>query len=48
MSRGPAGTEVDLANEAIQLMVARYTFAANAKVAKAAGEMQKALLDVKA
>ena len=29
-------------------MVARYTFAANAKVAKIAGEMQKALLDVKA
>ena len=48
VSRAPAGTEVDLANEAVQLMVARYTFAANAKVAKAAGEMQKALLDVKA
>ena len=29
-------------------MVARYTFAANAKVAKLAGEMQKSLLDVKA
>jgi flagellar basal-body rod protein FlgC len=48
VSREPPGTPVDLANEAIQLMVARYTFAANAKVAKAAGEMQKALLDVKA
>ena len=48
VSQAPAGTEVDLANEAIQLMVARYTFAANAKVAKAASDMQKALLDVKA
>ena len=44
----PPGTEVDLAGEAVQQMVARYTFAANAKVAKIAGEMQKALLDVKA
>ena len=48
VSQAPPGTEVDLANEAMQLMVARYTFAANAKVAKIAGEMQKALLDVKA
>ena len=48
VSRAPTGTEVDLANEAIQLMVARDAFSANAKVAKAAGEMQKALLDVKA
>ena len=48
VSRAPPGTEVDLANEAIQLMVARYTFSANAKVAKPAGEMQKALLDVNA
>jgi hypothetical protein len=44
----PQGTEVDLAGEAVQQLVARYTFAANAKVAKFAGEMQKALLDVKA
>jgi hypothetical protein len=29
-------------------MVARCTFAANAKVARIAGEMQKALLDVTA
>jgi flagellar basal-body rod protein FlgC len=47
VSREPPGTQVDLANEAIQQMVARYTFAANAKVVKAAGEMQKALLDIK-
>jgi flagellar basal-body rod protein FlgC len=45
--QAPPGTPVDLANEAIQQMVARYTFAANAKVAKAAGEMQKSLLDIK-
>lgn len=48
VSLAPPGTEVDLANEAVQQMIARYTFAANAKVAKAAGEMQKSLLDVKA
>ena len=46
--RMPQRTEVDLAGEAVQLMVARYTFAANAKVARIAGEMQKALLDVTA
>ena len=39
---------VDLAGEAVQLIVARYSFAANAKVARIAGEMQKALLDVTA
>ena len=39
---------IDLAGEAVQQMVARYTFAANAKVARIAGEMQKALLDIKA
>jgi flagellar basal-body rod protein FlgC len=47
VSREPPGTPVDLTNEAIQLMVARYAFAANAKMAKAAGEMQKSLLDIK-
>lgn len=47
VTREPPGTQVDLANEAIQQMVARYTFAANAKVAKAACEMQKSLLDIK-
>jgi flagellar basal-body rod protein FlgC len=46
VSREPPGTPVDLANEAIQQMVARYTFAASAKMAKAAGEMQKSLLDI--
>ena len=39
---------VDLAAEATEQLVARYTFAANAKVAKTARELQKALLDVKA
>ena len=47
VTQAPPGTQVDLANEAIQLLVARYTFAANAKVAKLAGEMQKSLLDIK-
>jgi flagellar basal-body rod protein FlgC len=47
VSQAPPGTQVDLANEAVQLMVARYTFAANAKVAKLAGEMQRSLLDIK-
>jgi flagellar basal-body rod protein FlgC len=44
----PLGGEVDLANEAVQQMIARYTFAANAKVMRAAAQMQKSLLDVKA
>ena len=48
VSRAPQGGQVDLAGEAVQQMVVRYTFAANAKVARIAGEMQKALLDVKA
>ena len=47
VSQAPPGTQVDLANEAIQQMIARYTFAANAKVAKSAGEMQRSLLDIK-
>ena len=47
VTQAPPGTAVDLANEAVQQMVARYTFAANAKVAKMAGEMQKSLLDIK-
>jgi flagellar basal-body rod protein FlgC len=47
VTQAPPGTQVDLANEAVQQLVARYTFAANAKVAKLAGEMQKSLLDIK-
>lgn len=47
VSVAPPDTEVDLAGEAVQQMIARYTFAANAKVAKAAGAMQKSLLDIK-
>ena len=42
------GGEVDLAQEAVQQMIARYTFAANAKVLRAAAQMHKSLLDVKA
>jgi len=42
----PAGTEVDIVQEAVQQVIAGYTFAANAKVAKAAADMQKTLLDV--
>jgi flagellar basal-body rod protein FlgC len=47
VTQAPPGTPVDLVGEAIQQMVARYTFAANARVAKIAGEMQKSLLDIK-
>ena len=43
-----AGGEIDLAHEAVQQMIARYTFAANAKVIRAAAQMQTSLLDVKA
>jgi flagellar basal-body rod protein FlgC len=47
VSQEPPGTQVDLASEAVQQMIARYTFAANAKVLKAEAEMQKSLLDIK-
>jgi len=36
---------VDLASEAIQTVVARYTFAANVAVMRSAAQMQKVLLD---
>lgn len=36
---------VDLANEAIQTVLARYTFAANVAVMRTAAQMQKVLLD---
>lgn len=41
---GPAA-HVDLAKEAVQQLVARYSFAANANVLRAEAKMQKALFD---
>ena len=42
-----AAPNVDLANEALQQITARYAFAANAKVVQVASELTKALLDIK-
>ncbi len=42
-----AAPNVDLANEAVQQIVARYEFAANAKVLQVGSEMLKSLLDIK-
>jgi flagellar basal-body rod protein FlgC len=42
-----AAPNVDLANEAIQQITARYAFAANAKVVQVDAEMMKTLLDIK-
>lgn len=42
-----AAPNVDLANEAVQQIIARYAFAANAKVIQTASEMMKTLLDIK-
>jgi flagellar basal-body rod protein FlgC len=39
---------VDLTEEAIQQLIARYTFAANARVVTAYDQMVKSLLDIKA
>ena len=39
---------IDLASEASQLVTARYTFAANVAVMRAAAQMQKVLLDTSA
>jgi flagellar basal-body rod protein FlgC len=36
---------VDIASEAIQVVTARYTFAANVAVMRSAAQMQKVLLD---
>ena len=43
-----AAPNVDLTSEIVQQIVARYEFAANAKVMRAADEMTKILLDVTA
>ena len=38
---------VDLTEEAVQQLIARYTFAANARVVTAYDQMVKSLLDIK-
>jgi flagellar basal-body rod protein FlgC len=43
-----AAPNVDLAQEMISQMVAKYSFAANATVMKAADQMSKTVLDMKA
>ena len=42
-----SGGNVDLVHEAVQQIVARYAFAANAKVLEADVRMRKSLLDIK-
>jgi flagellar basal-body rod protein FlgC len=42
-----AAPNVDLANEFVQQIIARYEFAANAKVIQVESEMMKVLLDIK-
>src|SRR4051812_35103768 len=42
-----AAPAVDLANEAVQQLVARYSFAANAAVIRAEDKMMKSLFDLK-
>jgi flagellar basal-body rod protein FlgC len=42
-----AAPNVDLANEVVQQITARYAFALNAKVMQAGSDMMKALLDIK-
>jgi flagellar basal-body rod protein FlgC len=41
-----AAPNVDLTNEVVQTVIAKYEFATNAKVAKTASDMSKSLLDV--
>jgi flagellar basal-body rod protein FlgC len=43
-----AGPNVDLASELVQLLVARYTFAANAQVIRADAQMSASLLNITA
>jgi len=43
-----AAPNVDLANEAVQQVVARYTFAMNAQVVRSYAQMMKSLLDIRA
>jgi flagellar basal-body rod protein FlgC len=44
---GRTGSEVDLVEEAVQQLTARYAFVANAKVLQADARMRKSLLDMK-
>src|ERR1043165_9085117 len=41
-------SEVDLTQQAVELTIARYAFAANANVMRAAAKMQKSVLDISA
>ena len=43
-----ASPNVDLANEMVQLLIARYSFAANAQVIRADAQMSAALLNITA
>ena len=43
-----AAPNVDLVHEAVQQVVARYTFAMNAQVVRTYAQMMKSLLDIKA
>lgn len=43
-----ASPNVDLANEAVQQIIARYTFAMNVQVVRTYDQMMKSLLDIKA
>jgi flagellar basal-body rod protein FlgC len=43
-----ARPNVDIANEFVQLLIARYTFAANAQVIRADAQMSSALLNISA
>jgi flagellar basal-body rod protein FlgC len=43
-----ASPNVDLANEFVQLLLARYSFAANAQVIRADAQMSAALFDITA
>lgn len=43
-----ASPNVDLANEIVQLLIARYSFAANAQVIRADAQMSAALLNITA
>jgi flagellar basal-body rod protein FlgC len=43
-----ASPNVDLANEAVQQIIARYTFAMNVQVVRTYERMMKSLLDIKA
>ena len=44
----PTNETVDLTQQAVDLMIARYTLAANANVMRAAAKMQKSVLDITA